>query len=292
MSEAAYDAVGPDADETALRQAMRQRVEAAGTSFYWAMRLLPHDRRDGMYAVYAWCREVDDIADGDRPAAFKLAALGAWRDEIEALYRGHPREFVARALHEPMLRYGLRRQDFLAVIDGMEMDAREDIRAPDLATLDLYCARVASAVGHLSVHVFGDASPAAHRVADALGRALQLTNILRDLAEDAERGRLYLPREILDRHGVSSSEPMVVLRHPALPEVCRELAAIAERHFADAVLAMKACRRRGMRPAAVMAAVYRATLRELLRNQWRDPARQNALSRTLKLWLAVRHGLL
>jgi len=292
VSDTAFDAVDPQADGAALRQAIRHRVEAARTSFYWAMRLLPQDRRDAMYAVYAWCREVDDIADGDRPVASKLADLAGWRDEIEALYRGHPHQFIARALHQPVLRYGLRPADFLAVIDGMEMDAREDIRAPDLATLDLYCARVASAVGHLSVHVFGDTSPAAHRVADALGRALQLTNILRDLAEDAERGRLYLPRELLDRHGISGSEPMVVLRHPALPGVCRELAAIAERHFGEAEQAMRECRPGAMRPAAVMAAVYRATLRELLRNEWRDPGRPVGLSRTLKLWLALRHGLL
>ncbi len=156
VSDAAFDTVADQLGDAALRQTIRNRVEAAGTSFYWAMRLLPRDRRNGMYAVYAWCREVDDIADGERPAAHKLAALAAWRDEIEALYAGQPRHLVARALHEPMRRYRLRREDFLAVIDGMEMDAREDIRAPDLATLDLYCARVASAVGHLSVHIFGD----------------------------------------------------------------------------------------------------------------------------------------
>src|SRR6202042_651842 len=106
-------------------------------------------------------------------------------------YAGAPRHLVARALQAPAARFRLRKADFHDVIDGMEMDAAEDIRAPDLATLDLYCARVAGAVGHLSVHVFGDPSPAAHRVADALGRALQLTNILRDLDEDARRGRLY-----------------------------------------------------------------------------------------------------
>ncbi len=246
-----------------------------------------------MYAVYAWCREVDDIADGDEPVARKLAALAAWRDEVAALYAGQPRQLVARALHEPMLRYQLRQQDFLAVIDGMEMpDAREDIRAPQLATLDLYCARVASAVGHLSVHVFGDPSPAAHRVAEALGRALQLTNILRDIDEDARHGRLYLPREILDRHGIRSTEPMAVLRHPALPAVCRDLAAIAEGHFHAAEQAMTQCRRRAMRPAAVMGAVYRATLRELMRGEWRDPAARVALSRAAKLWLVLRHGFL
>ena len=292
MSGAACDAVVGPRDEAALRDTIRQRVEAAGTSFYWAMRLLPQDRRDGMYAVYAWCREVDDIADGDRPVAFKLAALAAWRDEIEALYAGQARQLVARALHEPMLRYQLRREDFLAVVDGMEMDAREDIRAPDLATLDLYCARVASAVGHLSVHVFGDPSPAAHRVAESLGRALQLTNILRDVDEDARRGRLYLPREFLDRHGIRGFEPLTVLRHPALPAVCRELAAVAERHFDDAEAAMAQCRRRAMRPAAVMGAVYRATLRELRRSGWRHPAARVALSRPAKLWLVLRHGLI
>ena len=291
MSEAAVGPIERAADQTALRETIRHRVEAAGTSFYWAMRLLPEDRRNGMYAVYAWCREVDDIADGDRPVAFKLAALAAWRDEIAALYEGRPRQLMARALREPMLRYGLRRQDFLALIDGMEMDAREDIRAPDLATLDLYCARVASAVGHLSVHIFGDAGPAAHRVADALGRALQLTNILRDLVEDAQRGRLYLPREILDRHGVGSSEPGVVIAHPTLPAVCREVAGLAERHFRDAESAMALCRRRAMRPAALMAAVYRATLRQLLRSNWRDPTARIALSRPAKLWLVLHHGL-
>jgi squalene synthase HpnD len=291
MSRAAFDAVAEPADDAALRETIRQRVETAGTSFYWAMRLLPPDRRHGMYAVYAWCREVDDIADGDRAVASKLAGLTAWRDEIEALYAGHPSQLVARALHEPLLRYELRRQDFLAVIDGMEMDARADIRAPDLATLDLYCARVASAVGHLSVHVFGDPSPAAHRVAESLGRALQLTNILRDLDEDARRNRLYLPREVLDRHGIGSAEPMAVLRHPALPAVCRDLAAIAERHFADAEQAMARGRHRAMRPAAIMGAVYRATLRQLLRGEWRDPAARVALSRRLKLWLVLRHGL-
>ena len=291
MSDAAFSAVADRVGDDALRQTIRNRVEAAGTSFYWAMRLLPRERRNGMYAVYAWCREVDDIADGERPVAHKLAALAAWRDEIEALYAGRPSHLVARALHEPMLRYRLRREDFLSVIDGMEMDAREDIRAPDLATLDLYCARVASAVGHLSVHIFGDASEAAHRVADSLGRALQLTNILRDLDEDARRRRLYLPREILERHGVHNADPIAALRHPALPAACRELAAIAETHFRDSARAMAQCHRRAMRPAAVMGAVYQATLQQLLRGEWRHPAARLSLPKPLKLWLVLRHGL-
>ena len=292
MSDAALHGVADQLGDDALRETIRHRVEAAGTSFYWAMRLLPQDRRNGMYAVYAFCREVDDIANDDRPVEHKLAALSVWREEIDALYGGRPHLVVARALCEPALRYGLRRHDFLAIIDGMEMDAREDIRAPGLAMLDLYCARVASAVGHLSVHVFGDASHPAHLVAESLGRALQLTNILRDLDEDAARRRLYLPREILDRHGIAGSDPAAILRHPALPAVCREVAALAEGHFREAERAMTRCSRRAMRPAAVMAAIYRATLSALLRSGWREPATRVSLSKTRKLWLVLRHGLL
>jgi squalene synthase HpnD len=294
MTATIPDNIGAIPDETALRDAIRRKVEAAGTSFYWAMRLLPEERRNGMYAVYAFCREVDDIADDeDTPPARKKAALDEWRSEIEALYAGSPpQSLVGRALRHPVLGYSLRREDFHAVIDGMEMDAAEDIRAPDMATLDLYCARVAAAVGHLSVHVFGDPSPDAHAVADSLGRALQLTNILRDLDEDARRGRLYLPCELLDRHGIRTVEPLQVLRHPALPAVCRDLAAIATRHFDEAGTAMARCSRRAMRPAALMGAFYRAMLDALIRSEWRDPSRRVGLSKRQKLWLVLRHGIL
>ena len=292
MSDAALHAAADQLGEDALRENIRHRVEAAGTSFYWAMRLLPRDRRNGMYAVYVFCREVDDIADGERPVEHKLAALAAWREEIDALYDGRPCHLLARALSGPMRGYELRKEDFLAILAGMEMDARGDIRAPDLATLDLYCARVASAVGHLSVHIFGDSGAAAHAVAESLGRALQLTNILRDLAEDAARQRLYLPCEILDRHGIRAAEPAAVLRHPALPAACRDVAAIAEGHFREAARAMEHCSRRAMRPAAVMAALYRATLSALQRSGWRNPRQRVSVSTSLKLWLVLRHGLL
>jgi presqualene diphosphate synthase len=291
MNDVAFGAVAERPGDAMLHETIRHRVEAAGTSFYWAMRLLPKHRRNGMYAVYAFCREVDDIADSEWPVEHKIAALAAWREEVDALYAGHPRHLVAHALSEPVSRYHLRRADFLAIIDGMEMDARGAIRAPDLATLDLYCARVASAVGHLSVHVFGDPSGAAHAVAESLGRALQLTNILRDLDEDAGRGRIYLPCEVLDRHGIRGTDPMAVLRHPALPAACREVAAIAEGHFQLSIHAMQRCSRWAMRPAAVMAAIYHATLSALLRSEWRDPARRVNVSKPLKLWLVLRHGL-
>jgi presqualene diphosphate synthase len=281
-----------DPGEEGVAEAVRERVRAAGSSFFWAMRILPAPRRAAMYAIYAFCREVDDIADEPAPLEEKRAGLARWRAEIDALFAGRPRHVVARALLAPVGAYGLRREDFLAMIDGMEMDAAADIRAPSLGELDLYCARVASAVGHLSVRVFGDASPAADRVAEELGRALQLTNILRDLAEDAERGRLYLPHELLEKHGIFERAPVAVLRHPALPKVCRDLAEITRRHYAAAEAAMAMCSRRAMRPAAVMCAVYHATFERLVAADWRSPAQPVRVPSWRKLWLVLRHGFL
>jgi presqualene diphosphate synthase len=279
-------------DAVEARAAIRARVEAAGTSFYWAMRLLPEARRDAMFAIYAFCREVDDVADSAEPPAAKRRDLAQWRREIDAIFADRPATITGRALVEPARAFGLRREDFLAVIDGMEMDAVADIRAPRLAELDLYCDRVASAVGRLSVRAFGVATPAADRVAHALGRALQLTNILRDLVEDGARGRLYLPRDLLEKHGIKASDPAAVLGHRALPEVCEDLARIADGHFAEARAAMAECPRRPMRPAAVMGAVYRAVLARLRRRGWRALDREVHIPKPMKLWLALRYGLL
>ena len=175
--------------------------QASGSSFYAAMRVLPQAERDAMFAIYAFCRKVDDIADDPGPTpAERREALDAWRADLAALYAGVPPERT-QALVEPVRRFGLRQEDFLAVIDGMQMDVDADIVAPDFATLDLYCDRVASAVGRLSVCIFGMDEAPGIELAHHLGRALQLTNILRDLDEDAAIGRLYVPSEALDEAG-------------------------------------------------------------------------------------------
>ncbi|MBV9249874.1 MAG: presqualene diphosphate synthase HpnD [Acetobacteraceae bacterium] len=263
-------------------------VRAAGTSFYRGMRVLPPDRRHAMYAIYAFCRIVDDIADGDESFAERLPRLGAWRDRIDALYRGKTDGPVTRVLLAAVQRFGLRKADFLAVIDGMQMDAEQPIIAPDLATLDLYCDRVAAAVGRLSVRAFGDASAAAEKVAFALGRALQLTNILRDLREDAERGRLYLPREWLLECGVPL-HPRSAIISPQLGSVCRKVAALAHQHFRAAHLAMKDCDARAMKPARLMGATYAAILGQLERRGWPPSNQRVSLTKWHKLWLAVRY---
>ncbi|HYZ61499.1 MAG TPA: presqualene diphosphate synthase HpnD [Acetobacteraceae bacterium] len=265
-------------------------VRRAGTSFYRGMKVLPRDRRAAMYAIYAFCRLVDDVADEPAPIAEKLAGLAAWRERVEALYAGTASDPVTRVLLLAVARYGLRREDFLSVIDGMQMDTATAIVAPDLATLDLYCDRVAAAVGRLSVRAFGDASADADLVAWHLGRALQLTNILRDVSEDAARGRLYLPREWLDEAGVPP-EPAAALHHTALPALCARMAAQAHRHFNQAEAAMARCAPKAMRPARLMGATYAALLERLQRRGWSQPEIPVRLSKWQKLWIALRFAV-
>jgi squalene synthase HpnD len=256
-------------------------TSASGSSFYAAMRILPREQREAMFQIYSFCREVDDIADSDGPRPERLAALQQWRDDIEALYRGHPparlREYV------PSVRkFDLAREDFLAIVDGMEMDVPQDIRAPDLATLDLYCDRVASAVGRLSVRVFGLARDDGILLAHHLGRALQLTNILRDIDEDAAIGRLYLPREGLLDAGIVSTDPLKVVADPALPKVCAPLVERARTHFEKADEVMVRNLRRVVRAPRIMSKYYRAILELLVTRGFaapRTPVRLNKLAR-------------
>jgi squalene synthase HpnD len=265
-------------------------VRAAGTSFYHGMRVLPPDRRHAMYAIYAFCRIVDDIADEAGSLEEKRLGLASWRHNIAALYQGRTEGPVTRVLAAAVPRFELRAEDFIAVIDGMQTDAETVVVAPDMATLDLYCDRVASAVGRLSVRAFGDASPAADLVAHALGRALQLTNILRDIQEDAERGRIYLPAEYLRDAGVPA-DPVAILTAPGLPAVCDRLATLAHRYFRDAREAMERCDRTAMKPARMMAATYDAILSVLERRGWQRLNERVSLPKWQKLWLACRYGV-
>ena len=265
-------------------------VRAAGTSFYHGMRVLPPDRRHAMYAIYAFCRIVDDIADEAGSMEDKRRELAVWRDNIAGLYEGRSEGPVTRVLALAVPRFQLRAEDFIAVIDGMQTDAETVVVAPDMVDLDLYCDRVASAVGRLSVRTFGDASPAADQVAYALGRALQLTNILRDIEEDAERGRIYLPREYLRDAGVPA-DPVAILTAPGLPVVCDRLATLAHGYFREARQAMTLCDRRAMKPARLMAATYDAILTVVEKRGWTRLDLRVGLSKWQKLWLACRYGL-
>ena len=277
--------------ELAASRYVHHVVRRSGTSFLWGMRVLPKARREAMYGIYAFCREVDDVADEPGAQDHKLAELEAWRGEIERLYAGQPTRPTTRALAEAVRDYALPKSEFLAIIDGMAMDARESMVAPDLETFELYCRRVAGAVGLLSIRVFGADEPAAEELALALGEALQITNILRDLAEDAERGRLYLPRELLVAQGIGWDDPAEVLDHPGLAAVSSTLADRARNNFRRTRSLMESCARRPLKPCVLMMAVYERILERMAQRGWDRPHQTVRLSRAEKLAIAARYGV-
>lgn len=276
--------------ETLPSQAAAVKKKALGSSFYLAMRLMPKRERDAMFAIYAFCRRVDDIADdGLGTRAERHERLEAWRYDLEALYGGQTPQRVA-FLASAVARFGLRKVDFLTVLDGMDMDVAEDIVAPSLATLDLYCERVASAVGRLSIKVFGMDEGPGFALAHDLGRALQLTNILRDVDEDAGVGRLYLPREYLFAAGFKSLDPRMVVSDPRVDGVCRAVAALAHAHYdkAAVILAEKPKGRIGT--PRLMGAVYSEILKASESQGFAPPRKRVSLSRGKLVSLLLRAG--
>ncbi|HEX3936782.1 MAG TPA: presqualene diphosphate synthase HpnD [Xanthobacteraceae bacterium] len=262
---------------------------AARSSFYTGMRILPPEQREAMFEIYAFCRAVDDIADDPGARDARQSALEQWRSDIGALYAGAPPPQL-QDLAQAVRRFDLAHGDFLAVIAGMEMDVVADIRAPDMATLDLYCDRVACAVGRLSVRVFGLQRDAGLALAHHLGRALQLTNILRDLDEDAAMGRLYLPREALRGAGIISTDPGAVLDNPMLGEACATLVEAAKTDFAEAGAIMAASPRRAVRAPRIMGEAYRLILDRLIARGFAPPRPPVRLPR-LKIILIVLRNL-
>ncbi|EJN07429.1 squalene synthase HpnD [Bradyrhizobium sp. YR681] len=264
---------------------------ASNSSFYAAMRILPHDQREAMFQIYSFCRQVDDIADSDGPRDERLAALQEWRNDIDALYQGHPPPRLADYVGS-VKTFGLKREDFLAIVDGMEMDVPQDIRAPDMATLDLYCDRVASAVGRLSVRVFGLPEEDGIQLAHHLGRALQLTNILRDIDEDAGLGRLYLPREALLHAGITSDDPDRVIAERALPKVCLPLAQRAKVYFEKSDEIMNRNRRRAVRAPRMMSKYYHAILDLLIARGFSAPREPVRVSKVTRILILLRYAFI
>ncbi len=268
------------------------KKKASTSSFYIAMRLMPAEERDAMFAIYAFCRKVDDIADdGVGTRAERHEKLEQWRDDLRALYAGTVSPQV-RFLAPAVTRYGLRLQDFLAILDGMDMDVAEDIVAPDLATLDLYCDRVASAVGRLSIKVFGMEEGPGFELAHHLGRALQLTNILRDIDEDASIGRLYLPREYLEELDCCRQmDPLAIIARPQVDGVCRKVAKLAHQHYdaASRILAAKPTGR--IKTPRLMGAVYSEILTATEAQGFAPPRHRVSLPKSRLLSLVLRQGL-
>lgn len=256
------------------------------------MRLMPAEERNAMFAVYAFCREVDDIADDEGLSREKYARLQEWRSEILHLFDGQPAHPITFALSYPIKRFGFSKEDFLHVIEGMEIDSNDGVRMADMCALRNYCDKVSCAVGRISVRVFGLRRDLGDRLAKALGEALQLTNILRDLLEDARVDKLYLPQTLLDAHHVVKANPVNVLSDSEIPSVCEDLAQIAQSRFDAAAEILQCCPHRSVRPARLMMESYHIILQKLMARGWYRLEEEVRLSTINKLWLILRYGLI
>ncbi|MEO0398561.1 MAG: squalene/phytoene synthase family protein [Pseudomonadota bacterium] len=287
---------GAAADQSIDLDAARAHASAAvkksGTSFAAGMAILPKLRRQAMHAIYAFCREVDDIADDDGLTQDeRLTRLAAWRQEIDRLYAGVPEFPAGLALLEPVAAYRLPKNEFIMMIEGMEMDARGPVVAPSMETLLAYTRRVAGAVGLLSMPAF-DAPPGevSDRFALALGDALQLTNILRDVAEDALIGRLYLPKELLEKYDAPTT-PEKIVGAAGLPRVAEDLGALAAEKFAAARAELPNLDWRTIKPALLMMGAYEAYLLKMQHRGWDRAGEPVELSKARKIAIAARYAL-
>ncbi|HTP46007.1 MAG TPA: presqualene diphosphate synthase HpnD [Casimicrobiaceae bacterium] len=262
-----------------------EKAAGSGSSFYHAFRFLPLERRRAIIALYAFCREVDDVVDEVTDVGLAHVKLAWWRGEIAAVFSGRPQHPVALALQGAVKPFGLAEEHFQSIIDGMEMDLRQT-RYLDFATLERYCHHVAGVVGLLSAEIFGYGDPRTRDYARDLGIAFQLTNIIRDVGEDASRGRVYLPQDELASFGVTDADLFRRRTTPGFEALMKHQVARARSWYVRALAALPRADRRAQRPGLIMAAIYRRLLDEIERDGSRVLDRRVVLTPLTKAWLA------
>lgn len=268
-------------------QYCQNKAAQSGSSFYYSFRFLPTDRRLAITALYAFCREVDDVADEVQDVNIARAKLGWWRMEVANLFNGHPQHPVTKALEPATRHYGVDQGRLNEIIDGMEMDLTRH-RYNDFDSLKLYCHRVAGVVGQLSAGIFGYTNPRTLEYAEQLGLAFQLTNIIRDVGEDARRDRIYLPQDDLAKFGVNVDD-LLQAKHGAAFEALMQFQASRTRTIYDLAFAALADEdRRAQRPGLIMSAIYQTLLDEIERDGFKVLNQRTSLTPLRKLWIAWR----
>ena len=265
----------------------KQKAAASGSSFYYSFLFLPPPRRRAIIALYAFCREVDDVVDEVSDSDVAAAKLAWWRREVALVFNGQPSHPVALALHSVVREFDLPESHFQAVIDGMAMDLSQT-RYLDFAALELYCHRVAGVVGLMSAEIFGYSDPATKGYARDLGVAFQLTNIIRDVGEDVRRGRIYLPQDELQRFAVPGSALLRAEYSSEFRHLMRFQTERARTWYDRAFAQLPAQDRKAQRAGLVMAAIYRTLLDEISRDGYKVLDRRTSLTPLRKLWLAWR----
>ena len=265
----------------------QEKAAQSGSSFYYSFLFLPKARREAITALYAFCREVDDIADECSDTALARTKLEWWRVELARTFAGEPSHPVSQALLPAIRAYDLAQEQFEEIIDGMEMDLRH-VRYADFKALQLYCYRVAAVVGQLAASIFGYSERKTLKYAHDLGLAFQLTNIIRDVGEDARRNRIYLPQDELAQFGVRESDMLAGHSSPAFRALMAHQVARARTFYQQALQELPASDRRSQRPGLVMAAIYQTLLNEIENDGYPVLDRRISLTPLRKLWIAWR----
>jgi 15-cis-phytoene synthase len=263
----------------------QQKTVQSGSSFYYSFLFLAPERRRAITALYAFCREVDDTVDETSDASVARIKLAWWRTEVSAMYKGTPTHPVTQALQPHTATYGLEEAHLQAIIDGMEMDLDQS-RYLDFPGLQRYCWRVAGVVGILSARIFGAVSPQTVAYAEKLGLAFQLTNIIRDVGDDARKGRIYIPVNELQQFGVTASDILNFRHSDKFEALMRYQNERAQRTYDEALALLPKEERRAQRPGLMMAAIYRTLLDEIVRDNFRVLNQRISLTPLRKLWLA------
>ena len=266
-------------------QYCQQKAAGSGSSFYYSFLFLPPDKRRAITAFYAFCREVDDVADEASDIGVARTKLAWWRTEVANLMAGMPAHPVTKALAPFVATMGLDGARMNEIIDGMEMDLTHH-RYADFASLRLYCHRVAGVVGQLSASIFGHRHAQTLEYAELLGLAFQLTNIIRDVGEDARRGRVYLPADELARHGLAAEDILARKGGAAFRALMAEQADRAESLYEAAFARLHPEDRRDQRAGLIMAAIYRTLLAEIRRDGFPVLEARVSLTPIRKLWIA------
>ena len=269
---------------------IKQIVKKSGTSFFWSMRLLPTAQRNAMYTIYAFCRHIDDIVDGNTPVAEKMELLRAWREELDNIYdKKVPTTDIGRKIYKNCMRFKLPKEELLMLIESIGMDVPNPVQAPDMAKFYRYCRGVAGVPGSLTLRILGEKNEnLINDLSVCLGNALQITNILRDVKEDALDNRLYIPREILQNAKIESTDPMTVVVDKNLVFAREELAKIAKDFYNQADAMIPKLDKKAMKHVRMIEAIYRRYFDIMNNRGWEIISPKPTLSKYQKLSLALK----
>lgn len=269
---------------------IKRMVKKSGTSFFWSMRLLPKAKRNAMYTIYAFFRHIDDIVDGDKDIGEKLELIAAWRQELDNIYdKKTPVTEIGRRIYKNCMRFKLPKSEFIRLIDSITMDLPNPVQAPNLSQLDRYCRGVAGVPGSLSLRIFGVEDEALiEKLASTLGNALQLTNILRDVKEDAQADRLYIPKEYLDKAGIDATDPLTVVVNKNLAIAREELAKTAAKNYDEAYELIKKLDKKAARPVLMIANIYKRYFNIMQNRGWEIISPKPFVSKWQKLTIALQ----